>query len=204
MTKGRLEAFSDGVIAIIITIMVLEIHAPEGATVADFKTLYVPFISYLVSFILVGTYWNNHHHLLRAADRINGRILWVNLLFLFVFSLIPASVSWINRTHFAALPTRVYVILNMLVSLCYILLQGIIVRGQAAENRLKSAISFGRKEKMTLLFEVLALIASFVPHIHNAAYVCLVISVLFWIIPDLRIARTYCDEEEKEEDEQET
>lgn len=129
MTKGRLEAFSDGVIAIIITIMVLEIHAPEGATLADLQTLFTPFISYLVSFILVGTYWNNHHHLLQATDRINGRILWANLLFLFVFSLIPVSVSWINKTNFAALPTRVYIILNIMVSLCYMLLQRVIVRG---------------------------------------------------------------------------
>lgn len=194
MTKGRLEAFSDGVIAIIITIMVLEIHAPEGATLADLRTLLTPFISYLVSFLLVGTYWNNHHHLLQAANQINGRILWANLLFLFVFSLIPVSVSWINKTEFAALPTRVYVILNIIVSLCYILLQVTIVRGQEEENRLRSSVTFGRKEKMTMLFEAISLVSSFVPYLHNLAYVCLVISVMFWIIPDIRIARTYCEE----------
>ena len=200
MTKGRLEAFSDGVIAIIITIMVLEIHAPEGATLADLRTLFTPFISYLVSFILVGTYWNNHHHLLQATDRINGRILWANLLFLFVFSLIPVSVSWINKTNFAALPTRVYIILNIMVSLCYMLLQRVIVRGQGEANRLRSDVTFGRKEKWTLFFEAIALIAAFTPYMHNLAYVCLIVSVLFWILPDLRIARTYCGESSDEEE----
>lgn len=199
MTKGRLEAFSDGVIAIIITIMVLEIHAPDGATLADLRTLLTPFLSYLVSFLLDGTYWNNHHHLLQAADRINGRILWANLLFLFVFSLIPVSVSWINKTNFAAVPTRVYIILNIAVSLCYFLLQKEIVRAQGKKNRLRSEVAFGRKEKMTGFFEAIALIAAFTPYMHNLAYVCLIISVLFWILPDLRIARTYSDGDSEEE-----
>ena len=108
--------------------------------------------------------------------------------------------SWINKTNFAALPTRVYIILNIMVSLCYMLLQRVIVRGQGEANRLRSDVTFGRKEKWTLFFEAIALIAAFTPYMHNLAYVCLIVSVLFWILPDLRIARTYCGESSDEEE----
>lgn len=186
MSKGRLEAFSDGVIAIIITIMVLELHAPAGAELSDLRSLAEPVLSYAISFVLVGTYWVNHHHLLQVTERISGRVLWCNLLFLFVMSLIPVATGWINNTHFAQIPTLVYVVLNMLTSLTYLLLERSIVAAQPGESKLHLALN-GRKERRTFVVELAALISAVVPMLHPLAYPCLILSVMFWMIPDLRI-----------------
>ena len=126
MPKGRMEAMSDGVIAIIITIMVLTISAPEGATFEDLASLGPAVLSYAISFVGVGTYWNNHHHLLNLVQRVDGRMLWSNLLFLFVMSFMPVATDWLQKTHFQTLPTTVYVVLNLLLSLSYMNLERVI------------------------------------------------------------------------------
>ena len=126
MDKGRMEAFSDGVIAIIITIMVLGIAAPEGATLRDLLRLLPAIAAYAVSFVGVGTYWNNHHHLLKLVRHVDGRMLWSNLAFLFVLSFFPLATDWMQKTSFASLPTTCYVVLNMLVSLTYMNLERVI------------------------------------------------------------------------------
>lgn len=199
MPKGRLEAFSDGVIAIIITIMVLEIATPAGPRPADLAPLWTSFFSYALSFFSVGAYWNNHHHLLNLVDKVNGRMLWANLLFLFVLSFVPVATDWIDKTSFAAFPTVVYAVLNMLVSLAYMNLENVIRRShrmrhagnphveltpqQLAVMRRRSTA----KERWTLALELVSLVLAVVMPTQRLAYVALIASVLLWVVPDLRI-----------------
>ena len=198
MPKGRLEAFSDGVIAIIITIMVLEIKTPTGATPADLLANWTSLLSYALSFFFVGVYWNNHHHLLNLVDKVNGRMLWANLLFLFVLSFVPVATDWIDKTSFAAFPTVVYAVLNMLVSLAYMNLENVIRRShrmrhagnphveltpqQLAVMRRRSTA----KERWTLALELVSLVLAVVMPTQRLAYVALIASVLLWVVPDLR------------------
>lgn len=201
MDKGRMEAFSDGVIAIIITIMVLGITAPEGDGLADLLGLLPAIAAYAVSFIGVGTYWNNHHHLLKLVNRVNGRMLWSNLAFLFVLSFFPLATDWMQKTGFAALPTTCYVIVNMLVSLTYMNLERVIRRelsqscppNPASNQEMdKRAIIEKRsllKERLTLGFEALALVLALVLPSSHFALVALVAAFMLWIVPDLRIVR---------------
>lgn len=201
MDKGRMEAFSDGVIAIIITIMVLGITAPEGDRLADLLGLLPAIAAYAVSFIGVGTYWNNHHHLLKLVNRVSGRMLWSNLAFLFVLSFFPLATDWMQKTGFAALPTTCYVVVNMLVSLTYMNLERVIRRDlsqscppnpaneREAERRAMVEKRSLLKERLTLGLEVVGLVIALVLPSSHLALVALVIAFLLWIVPDLHIVR---------------
>ncbi len=201
MDKGRMEAFSDGVIAIIITIMVLGIAAPDGAGLSDLLGLLPAIAAYAVSFIGVGTYWNNHHHLFKLVNRVNGRMLWSNLAFLFVLSFFPLATDWMQKTGFAALPTTCYVIVNMLVSLTYMNLERVIRRElsescppnptseKEAERRAMVEKRSLLKERLTLGLEALGLVIALVLPSSHLALVAIVIAFLLWIVPDLRIVR---------------
>ena len=192
MTKGRLEAFSDGVIAIIITITILEIGLPEGKDIDALFDILPLVICYLISFIMVGTNWANHHHLLQVAGSVDGKILWANLLYLFFLSFQPVATGWVGKSRFAMLPVRVYCLLNLAVFLSYVLLQKLIISGHDCEV-LKIAVSESRKEMWTISIETLALILSFFPRAHYVSCPLLVVAVIPWIIPDLRMKRVFED-----------
>ena len=187
MDKGRMEAFSDGVIAIIITIMVLGITAPEGDGLSDLLGLLPAIAAYAVSFIGVGTYWNNHHHLLKLVNRVNGRMLWSNLAFLFVLSFFPLATDWMQKTGFAALPTTCYVIVNMLVSLTYMNLERVI-RRDLSQSCPPNPANEREMERRAMVEKRSLVIALVFPSSH-LALVALVIAFLLWIVPDLRIVR---------------
>ena len=190
MTKGRLEAFSDGVIAIIITITVLVIDLPAGDEWKDLMAITPSIGSYLMSFILVGTNWVNHHHLLQAARKVNGRVLWSNLLFLFLLSFAPLSTGWMGRSRFAMIPVRVHVGLNLACALSYLLLEKAIVHSCDCD-RLRAAVNSSGKEAWTLITEIVALIVSFIPDVYYIACPLLLVAIAPWIIPDLRMKRVY-------------
>ena len=192
MTKGRLEAFSDGVIAIIITITILEIGLPEGNDIHALITILPLVICYLISFIMVGTNWANHHHLLQVAGSVDGKILWANLLYLFFLSFQPVATGWVGKSRFAMLPVRVYCLLNLAIFLSYVLLQKFIVSAHDCKI-LQDAVSENRKEVWTICVEVLALILSFIPRIHYVSCPLLVVAMAPWIIPDLRMKRVFED-----------
>ena len=192
MTKGRLEAFSDGVIAIIITITILEIGLPEGNDIHALITILPLVICYLISFIMVGSNWANHHHLLQVAGSVDGKILWANLLYLFFLSFQPVATGWVGKSRFAMLPVRVYCLLNLAISLSYVLLQKFIVSAHDCKI-LQDAVSENRKEVWTICVEVLALILSFIPRIHYVSCPLLVVAMAPWIIPDLRMKRVFED-----------
>lgn len=192
MPKGRVEAFSDGVIAIIITIMVLKIHPPAGFEPKSLLTILPTMVSYIISFFLIGTYWNNHHHLMHLLDSVNGKILWSNLLFLFTLSLVPVTTEWLNNSGFAAFPTTVYIIVTMGVTLSYILLQEVTIHAQDC-GHIKRVIAESRKEWITIGLECLALFMSFVPKCRAVSMICIIAVCLLWMIPDLRIARAIAE-----------
>ena len=185
MNKGRLEAFSDGVIAILITIMVLELKVPHGADWENMRPLLPVFLSYVLSFIYIGIYWNNHHHLLQATKQINGKILWANLHLLFWLSLIPFVTGWMGENHFAPLPTAVYGIILLAAAIAYYILQNLIIAEQGESSRLGAAIGNDIKGKISPLFYIAAIGLAFVNHwISSALYVLV---ALMWLIPDRRI-----------------
>jgi uncharacterized membrane protein len=185
MSKGRLEAFSDGVIAILLTIMVLELHVPEGTDWAAVAPLVPIFLTYVLSFLVVGIYWNNHHHMLHAADRINGKILWANLHLLFWLSLLPFTTGWMGQNHFAPLPTAAYGVDLFMAAIAYTILQNAIVAEHGPHSRLGSAIGRDTKGKLSLALYAAAIALAFVNQwISDAIYV---VVVLMWLIPDRRI-----------------
>ena len=190
MTKGRLEAFSDGVIAIIITITILIIDLPEGNDMAALMGVMPLVVCYLISFIMVGVNWANHHHLLQVAGGVDGKILWANLLYLFVLSFQPVTTGWVGKSDFAMLPVRVYVLIDLLCSLSYILLEKAIIHSSGCKI-LKIAVSESRKEQWTIAVEAIALVLSFIPGAHYAACPLLVVAMGPWIIPDLRMKRVF-------------
>ena len=188
MTKGRLEAFSDGVIAILITIMVLELRAPHTPELAALAPLFPVFLSYVLSFVFLGIYWNNHHHLLQAVEKVQGRVLWPNLHLLFWLSLIPFTTAWMGQTRFAAWPVAAY----GTVLLCSALAYGILTRTLIAANRTNArlAAALGRdiKGKVSIVLYLAALALAFVaPRLACALYV--VVAVV-WLVPDRRIEKT--------------
>ncbi|MBQ8161849.1 MAG: DUF1211 domain-containing protein [Clostridia bacterium] len=192
MTKGRLEAFSDGVIAIIITITILLIDLPDGDDMQALMGI-MPLVGcYLISFILVGTNWVNHHHLLQVARQVDGRILWANLGYLFILSFMPVGTGWVGRSQFAMLPVRVYVIINLASALSYFLLEKAIIRASGSET-LKAAVDESNKELWTFVVEGMALAASFVQGIHYVSCPLLVVAMAPWIVPDLRMKRVFED-----------
>lgn len=185
MKKGRLEAFSDGVIAIIITIMVLELKIPHGADRQSLRPLVPVFLTYVLSFVNLGIYWNNHHHMLHVTDEINGKILWANMHLLFWLSLIPFVTGWMGENHFAPLPTAVYGAVLLAAAIAYIILQKQIIEQQGATSKLKAAIGKDIKGKLSPLIYVMAITLAFVNQwIADGLYVLV---ALMWLIPDRRI-----------------
>jgi uncharacterized membrane protein len=185
MKTTRLEAFSDGVIAIIITIMVLELKVPHGAGFHALRPLIPIFASYVMSFVYVGIYWNNHHHLLHATDKVDGAVLWCNLHMMFWLSLIPFATAWMQETEFASLATAVYGCVLLACALAWLLLRAAILRCPGQNERLRVAIGRDRKGKVSL-----ALYAAAIPvaYFHTALSLTLyVIVALMWLIPDRRI-----------------
>jgi len=187
MHKGRLEAFSDGVIAILITIMVLELHAPRDANAASLKPLLPVFLSYLLSFIFIGIYWNNHHHMLQAVTRVNGAALWANLHLLFWLSLVPFVTSWMGPSHFAAAPVAAYGVVLLLAAIAYAILARVLIRHHGKDSTLARALGSDLKGNISLVLYLAAVGLAFVrPWMACAIYV---IVALIWLIPDRRIER---------------
>ena len=185
MRKGRLEAFSDGVIAILITIMVLELHPPQSGEFAALGESVPGLLNYLLSFIYVGIYWNNHHHLLHTADRVNGTILWANLHLLFWLSLVPFATGYASRTHFAPLPTAVYGIVFLLAAFAYTILQNAIIRFHGTSSRLSIAVGSDLKGKLSIVLYIAGIAASFFqPYVGFALYIAVAV---VWFVPDRRI-----------------
>ena len=185
MTKGRMEAFSDGVIAIIITIMVLEMKVPHGDSLQDLRPLAPVFLSYVMSFVYVGIYWNNHHHMLQACTEVTGAMLWANLHLLFWLSLFPFTTGWMGENHFTAVPTALYAVVLLMAAIAYYLLQQTIVRAQGEDSILKQAIGNDWKGKLSPVLYILAITVSF--YFSWVAQGILVIAALIWLIPDKRI-----------------
>lgn len=185
MNKTRLEAFSDGVLAIIITIMVLELKIPHGADLAAIKPLLPIFLSYVLSFIYIGIYWNNHHHLLQATRQINGKILWANLHLLFWLSLIPFATGWMGENHFAAMPTALYGIVLLCAAIAYTLLQNLIIKHHGPDFVLAAAVGRDWKGKISLVFYLVAIPLAFVNQ--WIADVFYVVVAAIWLVPDKRI-----------------
>jgi uncharacterized membrane protein len=185
MPKGRLEAFSDGVIAIIITIMVLEMKVPHGDRLQDLEPLLPVFLSYLLSFVYVGIYWNNHHHMLHTCSVVTGGMLWANLHLLFWLSLFPFATGWMGENHFTAAPTVLYGVVLLMAGIAYYLLQQTIIRAQGEGSLLKKAIGSDWKGKLSPVLYLIAIVATLQsPRVAQAVYV---VAALIWLIPDKRI-----------------
>jgi uncharacterized membrane protein len=195
MEKGRLEAFSDGVIAIIITIMVLELKVPHGTDFAALAPLLPVFLSYVLSFIYIGIYWNNHHHLFQAAERVNGTILWRNLHLLFWLSLIPFVTGWMGENHFTALPTALYGVVLLMAAVAYWLLQGAIIAEHGRDSKIATALGSDWKGKLSPVLYLAAIGLSFVSAWLAGAIYVLVAAL--WFIPDRRLARVIAPGAEK-------
>ena len=187
MGKGRLEAFSDGVIAIIITIMVLELKVPEGDDWAALRPLTPVFLSYVLSFVLLGIYWNNHHHLLHACRHVNGRVLWANMHLLFWLSLTPAVTAWMGEHHFAATPVALYGVVQLLAACAYYILTRSLIAAHGNDSPLAAAVGRDFKGKVSVVIWAVAIPLSFLtPLVACALYVLVAI---IWFIPDRRIER---------------
>ena len=192
MGKTRLEAFSDGVLAIIITIMVLELKVPHGATLDTLAPLVPVLLSYVLSFVYVGIYWNNHHHMLHAAHVVTGPILWANLHLLFWLSLVPFATAWMGETHFAAVPAAVYGVVLLLAALAFYVLQQLIIGSQGANSILKKAVGRDWKGKLSPVLYAVAIVSTAVsPWIAMAIYTLVAV---MWLIPDRRIERVLAEE----------
>ena len=187
MGKTRLEAFSDGVIAILITIMVLEFKTPEGHDWAALNGLGPKFCAYLLSFVFIGIYWNNHHHMLHVTKHVTGAILWANLHLLFWMSLFPFATAWMGETRLAPLPTAAYGVILLFAGMAYYILQNAIIASQGAQSALKAAVGSDAKGKMSPILYAVAIPIAFVhPWIAAAVYVAV---ALMWLIPDPRIEK---------------
>jgi uncharacterized membrane protein len=192
MGKSRLEAFSDGVIAIIITIMVLELTVPHGDSVGVLTPLIPRFLSYVLSFVYVGIYWNNHHHMLHTCRKVTGPILWANLHLLFWLSLIPFATGWMGENHFAAAPSALYGVIMLMAAIAYWILQQTIIASQGRDSLLKRAVAGDWKGKMSPLVYAAAIpLAFWSEAISQALYV---IVALVWLVPDRRIEHALAKE----------
>ena len=193
MGRGRLEAFSDGVIAIIITIMVLEMKVPHGTDLPSLGPVVPVFLSYVLSYVNVGIYWNNHHHLLHACQRVTGRVLWANLLLLFWLSLFPFCTGWMGENHFAALPTALYGVVLLFAAYSFLALQAAIVAADGPNSRVKRAVGADRKGLLSRLLYMTGIVGAFWrPWI---GWACYVVVALIWFIPDRRIERVLTRDE---------
>jgi len=187
MGKGRLEAFSDGVLAIIITIMVLEMKAPNGAELGTLRPLVPMFLSYVLSFLYLGIYWSNHHHLLYVTHQVTGAIMWANLHLLFWLSLVPFVTRWMGENHFAPGPTMLYGVILLLAAIAYRLLQHVILREEGPDSMLGAAVGSDRKGKTSVVIYAIAIPVGFLrPWMAGALYVA---GALMWLVPDRRIER---------------
>jgi uncharacterized membrane protein len=188
MGKGRLEAFSDGVIAIIITIMVLELKVPHGAELADLKELGPVFLSYVLSFTYVGIYWNNHHHFFHVVKKVNGKILWANMFLLSWLSLMPFSTGWMGENHFATWPVVIYGINLLMCALAYFIMSVTVVKSAGNED-VSKAMGNDKKGKLSLLFYILGIpLAFYYPWASGALFVAV---ALMWFIPDRRMEKMF-------------
>ena len=187
MTTSRLEAFSDGVIAVIITIMVLELKVPHGGNLNDLAGLLPVFLSYVLSFFYVGIYWNNHHHMMHACTAVTGGMLWANLHLLFWLSLFPFTTGWMGENHFTSMPTAIYAVVLLMAAIAYDLLQLVIIRSQGQDSILKEAIGHDWKGKVSPFLYIIAIIAAL--RSTWIAQTLLVIAALIWTIPDRRIEK---------------
>jgi uncharacterized membrane protein len=187
MTKGRMEAFSDGVIAILITIMVLELGVPHGADLDALKPMAPLLLSYVLSFMYLGIYWNNHHHLLQAAHHVDGRILWANLHLLFWLSLVPFGTAWVGANSFAAVPVAAYGVVLLAAALAYYVLVRALIAREGRDSLIAQAVGRDVKGKISpLLYAVSVPIALVLPWVAFGIYV--LVGVI-WVVPDLRIER---------------
>ena len=185
MTPERLNAFSDGVIAIIITIMVLELRVPHGSDLPALSGVLPAFLVYVLSFIVVGIYWNNHHHLMYLTDRVTGGVLWANLHLLFWLSLMPFVTGWMGENHFAPLPTALYGAVLLLAGIAYYILEQVIIRNQDIDSRLAAAVGSDTKGRISIVMYALAIPLAFMNQWISDAIFALV--ALVWLIPDSRI-----------------
>jgi len=187
MPKGRLEAFSDGVMAIIITIMVLELKAPHQPDLAALRDLIPAFLSYVLSFIYVGIYWNNHHHLFQVVKHVNGSTLWANMHLLFWLSVFPFATAWISENHFEALPVAFYGVVLLLAAVAYFILTRVLVWHHEKDSTLAKALGRDRKGKLSLIIYTAAVPLAFVnPWLAFALYILVAV---MWVVPDRRIEK---------------
>ncbi len=195
MERNRLEAFSDGVLAIIITIMVLELRVPDGAELSALTELWPLFLSYLLSFLYLGIYWNNHHHMFAVTTRVNGAVLWANLHLLFWLSLVPFVTGWMGENHFAPAPTAVYGVVLLLAAIAYYVLQGRILAVEGPDSILAKAVGSDWKGKLSPILYAIAIPSAF---LHQALAGGLYVVVAFiWLLPDPRIERALADAERR-------
>ena len=187
MGKSRLEAFSDGVIAIVITIMVLELKVPHAPTLQALAPLLPVFLSYVLSFVYLGIYWNNHHHMLHTVTHVSGGVVWANLQLLFWLSLLPFATGWLGENHFAALPSAVYGGVLLMAAVAYWWLQQLIIRAQGADSLLRRAVGRDWKGKLSPVLYAAAIALSFVAT--PVALAIYVLVALAWLVPDRRIER---------------
>jgi uncharacterized membrane protein len=187
VNKNRLEAFSDGVLAIIITIMVLELKVPQGVTLESLRPLFPVFLSYVLSFAYLGIYWNNHHHMLHTTRIVTGGMLWANLHLLFWLSLLPFATGWMGENHFAQMPSALYGLVLLMASIAYWLLQTVIIRGQGPDSLLRRAVGRDWKGKLSPVLYVIGIVVTlWEPGISQAIYVFV---ALVWLVPDRRIEK---------------
>ncbi|WP_370900325.1 TMEM175 family protein [Chryseobacterium gossypii] len=188
MNKGRLEAFSDGVLAIIITIMVLELKVPEGSDWSSLKPLLPRFLAYIFSFVYVGIYWNNHHHLFQVIKKVNGKMLWANLHLLFWLSLMPITTEWIGETHFAKNPVAAYGFTLIMCAVAYTIMENLAIKNEGEYSKLSEAINSKFKEYISIVFYIAGVATSFFyPYIAIGFYY---IVAFIWFIPDRRIEKS--------------
>lgn len=187
MTKGRLEAFSDGVLAIIITIMVLELRIPEGDTFQALRPMAFKFLSYIFSFLYVGIYWNNHHHLFQAVEHVNGKVLWANLHLLFWLSILPFATSWMGENDFAENPVALYGFILLMCALAFNILQKLCLDLEGKDSVIAKALKSTLKEKVSAAIYISGIVLSF--YFPVVAVIMYYLAALLWTIPDLRIEK---------------
>ena len=187
MGKARLEAFSDGVIAIIITIMVLELVPPHSTDAAALRELTPTFLTYILSYVYLGIYWSNHHHLLHTVTNVTGGILWANLHLLFWLSLVPFATGWMGENHFAPLPTAIYGVPLLCAAIAYYILVNVIIRAQGPHSKLAAAIGSDFKGKISIVIYIVAIAFAFI--YESVSHVLYVLVAMMWLIPDRRIER---------------
>lgn len=191
MSKSRLEAFSDGVIAILITIMVLELRPPEGAELGALRPLIPVFLSYLLSFIYVGIYWNNHHHLFQVVERVDGRVLWANLHLLFWLSLIPFATAWLDEAGLTPWPAAFYGMVLLMAAVAYFIMTRALLAVHATDSTLARALGRDVKGKLSVVIYLVAIVLAFIaPWLSVALYV---LAALIWFVPDRRMEKTLVD-----------